>query len=115
MSLGSLKKLLQSDLAKEIPEKPLQEIFYDTCYHRKTPETLEILLEHFKVGADYKVRDYGHTLLFVAVQANSPELVRWLLARGANPNAKIQNGDTPLKWARNETVRKLLLDNGGKY
>lgn len=110
----TLKRLLQSDFAKELPSNPLQEIFYAACYHRKTPDTLEMLLAHFKVGVDYKVRDYGHTLLFVAVQADSPELVRWLLAQGANPNVKLQSGDTPLKWARNVEVRRLLLEHGGK-
>jgi ankyrin repeat protein len=61
-----------------------------------------------------KTRDFGHTLLFVAVQSDDAELVKWLLTQGANPNAKLQTGDTPLKWVRSETVKKLLIDNGGK-
>ena len=116
-----LKRLLQSDLAKDIPNASLQEIFYQACSHAKADDAktndavvLKMLLEHFKVGIDYKTRDFGHTLLFVAVQSDDAELVKWLLAQGADPNAKLQTGDTPLKWARSEAVKNLLIDNGGK-
>jgi hypothetical protein len=116
-----LKRLLQSDLAKDVPQASLQEIFYNACSHAKVDnaktndvEVLKILLERFKVGIDYKTRDYGHTLLFVAVDSDDVELVRWLLAQGANPSAKLQNGNTPLNRARSETVRKLLIDHGGQ-
>ena len=116
-----LTRLLQSDFAKEIPTFQLRDIFYNACSHAKADNTktndievLKILLQHFNVGIDYKTSDYGHTLLFVAVQSDDAELVKWLLVQEANPNAKLQNGDTPLKWARSETVKKLLIDNGGK-
>ena len=116
-----LKKLLVSDVAKEIPKASLQEVFYQACTHAEADnaktndvEVLKILLEHFKVGIDYKTRDYGHTLLFVAVQSEDAELVKWLLAQGANPNAKLQNGDTALKWARSDSVKKVLTDHGGQ-
>jgi hypothetical protein len=115
-----LNRLLQSKLANEIPNDALQRIFSHACTHTKADkarinevEVLEMLLAHFKVGIDYKVTDYGHTLLFVAVQNDDAELVKWLLAQGANPNAQIQNGDTPLKWARSEAVKELLLEHGG--
>jgi Ankyrin repeats (3 copies) len=116
-----LKRLLQSDLAKEVPKSSLQEIFYDACSHAKVDpakaneiEVLKILMEHFKVGIDYKTRDFGHTLLFVAVQSDDAELVKWLLTQGANPNAKLHDGDTPLKCARSEAVKNLLIESGGK-
>lgn len=116
-----LKRLLQSDLAKEIPKENLQDVFYNACSHAKADNTktndievLKILLEHFKVGIDYKTRDFGHTLLFVAVQSDDAELVKWLLAQGADPNAKLQTGDMPLKWAKSEAVKKLLIANSGK-
>jgi hypothetical protein len=116
-----LKQLLQSDLAKEIPQESLRDIFYNACSHAKADttktngvEVLKILLEHFKVGIDYKTSDYGHTLLFVAVQCDDVNLVRWLLVQGANPNAKLENGDTPLTWARSDSVRELLNEHGVK-
>lgn len=116
-----LARLLQSNLAKEIPKSQLQDIFYNACTHAEADNTktndievLKILLKQFNVGIDYKTTDYGHTLLFVAVQSDDTELVKWLLMQGANPNAKLQNGDTPLKWARSETIKQLLIDHGGK-
>lgn len=109
-----LKRLLQANLAKAIPDGPLQEIFYEACYVGKKTRTLEILLEHFKVGVEYKTRDYGHTLLFVAVQAGNLDIVRWLLAHGADPNAKLQDRTTPLKYSQNAAISKLLVEHGGK-
>lgn len=116
-----LNRLLQSQLANKIPDDALQRIFDQACTHTKADkarnnevEVLEILLAHCKVGIDYQVSDYGHTLLFVAVQNDDAELVKWLLAQSANPNAQIQNGDTPLKWARSEEIKKLLIAHGGR-
>ena len=116
-----LARLLQSNLAKEIPKSQLQDIFYNACSHAKADNTktndievLKILLKQFNVGIDYETSDYGHTLLFTAVQSDDVELVKWLLTQGANPNVKLQNGDMPLKWARSETIKQLLIDHGGK-
>ena len=102
-----LTRLLQSDFAKEIPKFQLQDIFYNACSHAKADNTktndievLKILLKHFQLGIDCKTSDYGHTLLFTAVQSDDVELVKWLLGQGADPNAKLQNGDAPLKWAK---------------
>jgi hypothetical protein len=114
--LEILKRLLQSPLANEIPKFQLQEIFYHACYHPNTNniETIKILLDHCKVGVDFKTRDFGHTLLFVAIDSKDVNLVKWLLEQGANPNAKLQNGDTPLKRTRSEAIKKLLVDHGAQ-
>jgi ankyrin repeat protein len=116
-----LKRLLQSNLASDVPKLSLQEIFYQACSHTKADsaktndvEVLKILLEHFKVGIDYKTRDFGHALLFVAIDSDDMELVKWLLEQGANPNAKLQSGGTLLTRARSEAMKKLLIEHGGK-
>ena len=50
----------------------------------------------------------------MAIDSKDVNLVKWLLEQGANPNAKLQNGDTPLTRARSEAVKKLLIDRGAQ-
>jgi hypothetical protein len=114
--LEILKRLLESDLANNVPSFPLQEIFYDSCYHSNPNSTdvLKLLLDHYKVGIDFKTRDYGHTLLFIAIDSRDLKLIKWLLDQGANPNAKLEDGTTPLQRTRTEEIRKLLTSYGAK-
>ena len=105
---GVLTKLLAKPLADSVPSSALQEIFYSSCYTAKAPHALEILLKHYSVGVDYRVGDYGHTLLFVAVQGRNHTIVEWLIKNGANKNATLQNGEKPIDWARDERMRRFL-------
>jgi len=109
-----LKRLLQSDLAQNLRESWLQDIFYSACSHNhadpaRTNEivVMKMLLDHFKVGVDCQTSAAGHTPLSVAVDHNDMELAEWLLSQGANPDAKLKDG-TPLNGTRNPAMRKLL-------
>jgi len=103
-----LTKLLAKSLADALPPPDLQEVFYSACYSAKTPLALEILLKHYPVGIDFRVRDYGHTLLFVAVQGRNYATVEWLVNHGANKTLTLRNGSKPIDWARDERMRQLL-------
>lgn len=103
-----LTKLLAKPLADAVPPPVLQEIFYSACYSAKTPGALEILLTHYPVGIDFRVRDYGHTLLFTAVQGRNHAIVEWLVNHGANKSLALQNGSKPIDWARDDQMRQLL-------
>lgn len=103
-----LTKLLTQPLANAVPPRVLQEIFYSACYSAKTPESLETLLKHYPVGVDFRVRDYGHTLLFTAVQGRNHAIVEWLVNHGANKSLALQNGSKPIDWARDERMRQIL-------
>ena len=59
--------------------------------------------------------EHGHTALHLAAWfGDSPDVVEWLLQRGADANAKDNNGNTPLKMARHfnssprESVRRII-------
>lgn len=103
-----LTKLLATPLADSVPAAALQEVFYSACYSAQAPQALEILLKHYPVGVDFRVRDYGHTLLFVAVQGRNHTIVEWLIKNGANKNATLQNGSKPIHWARDDRMQRLL-------
>lgn len=105
---GILSKLLTQPLADKVPKRELQEIFYTACYTAKSPRSVEMLLAHYPVGIDYRVRDFGHTLLFVAVQGEKDDITEWLVNHGANKSATLQNGSKPIDFARDERTRKLL-------
>jgi ankyrin repeat protein/beta-lactamase regulating signal transducer with metallopeptidase domain len=69
-------------------------------------------------GADVNLADNnGRTPLVTAIQARAPiNVIRALLAKGANPNTKAgANGQTPLGAAANSPeIRQLLIDAGAK-
>jgi hypothetical protein len=103
-----LINLLAKPQADTVPPRLLPEIFYSACYSAKIPAALEILLRHYPVGIDFQVRDYGHTLLFVAVQGRNYTTVEWLVSHGANKNVTLKNGSKPIDSARDDRMRQLL-------
>jgi ankyrin repeat protein len=62
------------------------------------PECAKLIVEK---GADVNATNgpVGISPLHVAVMVNSPSMVEYLIAHGANLNAKNSNGDTPLHFA----------------
>ena len=107
--LEFLKILLNSPHAKELSASSLQKIFYTACYHAKEPITLRALIFTYEVDIDFKVSDIGHTLLFVAVQADNVELARWLISQGANKEVTLTESGLQLRdCARSEEMKFLL-------
>jgi ankyrin repeat protein len=56
----------------------------------------------------------GSTLLHVAVDSNSGPIARYLIERGADPNAVNRIGWTPLFYARGVEIAALLLEKGAE-
>ena len=110
--IAILRELLSHSFADRVFGERLQDIFYEACYSGR-PEALELLLKRYPVGIDYKVGDYGHTLLFAAVQGRNPAVVEWLMEHGADRNATLRNGSKPIDWARDEKIRQLLMRRAG--
>ena len=52
------------------------------------------------------------TPLHVAVDRNNEQIVQYLLEKKADPNAKGNSDFTPLFYAKNITITKLLVENG---
>jgi ankyrin repeat protein len=60
---------------------------------------------------------HGRTALHEAASAGKEELIRRLLADGADPNARDESGASPLDeavWQGSVEIAKLLLDGGAK-
>ena len=62
------------------------------------------------------IGDFGHTPIFFAANENNLSLLKLLIAKGVDVNAKLKSGDTVLTWANRMTseTRKLLVDSGAK-
>jgi ankyrin repeat protein len=69
-------------------------------------------------GAVIDARDEaGRTALMLAVTEDKLEMVRVLLARGADPNAADNTGHTPLQQANKRNLREIaaLLEQAGAH
>jgi len=81
------------------------------------PDAIALLVRR---GADLEARDIGGwTPLIMQAnnQQNGPDVVPALLANGANPNAKGNNGESALSFARktgNAELMEILIKAGAK-
>ncbi len=90
----------------------------------ETPFGLAIFYGHYdcvmcmlREGVDANERSMRHraTAIHIAAINGQAEIVRLLLEWGADPNLPDQYGhDTPLTDAKNEEIRRLLLDAGAR-
>lgn len=84
---------------------------------RVSTDVVEILLD---AGADvnesaHSGRLEGYTCLMTAAQNNRPDLVRFLLGRGADPTMRAGDGNTALSLARENgdgETAALLMESG---
>ena len=78
---------------------------------------LEAVKTYLKEGIDINTRgsDNGYTLLHWAAEKGQKKIVKLLIERGANLNAKTKNNLTPLNLADNNfenEISELLIKNG---
>ncbi len=58
--------------------------------------------------------DYGCTPLHIAARFSTPEMVTYLLKKGADPNATAYNRFTPLHLCTSPKSATILIQNGAK-
>lgn len=81
-------------------------------------ETVRAIVEH--AGSEQLQEPWGSLALYLAVNREDPDIVELLLNHGADPNGKVDEGDTPLHSAipvnsyqpPDTRVIQLLLENG---
>lgn len=74
---------------------------------------IELAMTLLERGADPNEGDGNHTPLMIAVAGDNMPLVRLLLARGANVQARDKDGQTPLFYAGDSLdATALLLEKG---
>ncbi|XP_046643174.1 alpha-latrocrustotoxin-Lt1a-like [Daphnia pulicaria] len=66
--------------------------------HEKEIETISLILENEQVDINSR-GNYGQTALHHAIRFRMPNTARYLLKKGADPNAATENGATPLYLA----------------
>jgi hypothetical protein len=77
--------------------------------------TLDLARLLLDAGAPVDGRGFlGRTPLLGAKWREDPALGMFLLSRGANPNAKAENGETPLHYVASVSLAKTLLDAGAQ-
>ena len=72
------------------------------------------LYEKYKIEPEVRDKD-GNSLLSLAVQSNSFQIVNYLLNAGANPNTKNNKNNTPLHYAltfHNYEIADILIRRG---
>ena len=73
-------------------------------------QVVRLLIES---GAEINVTDNGDkNVLFFLNEELNPEIVKYLLDKGANPNQKDHSGNTPIMQMCNQEFVQMLLDAG---
>jgi len=72
------------------------------------------ILRYLKEGVDINAHEcaFGKTALFFAVLGEKPKAVKLLLENGADANAALRDGTSPLHCAMGMEIVNLLLDAG---
>ena len=105
------------DLAKAGQHKGSIDIiiqFIKTAFLKRTFSNVATnqIQEYLDLGIDINdTNEAGNTLLHLAAQQNSPEIISWLLSTGADVKAMNKNGETALTIARklnNENTIKII-------
>ncbi len=91
--------LAQGADVKQVSRNPMQNQPLHACIALgRNPETVRLLLAH---GADVNATQAGgYTPLHQAAAAGLEEMTQMLLAAGANPEARCDQGKTPADYAR---------------
>lgn len=72
-------------------------------------EIAKLLLDH---GAGFELKNYGETPLSVAARYGNANMVKLFIERGADIDARDNDGRTPLSLAKTEETAKVLIDAG---
>ena len=84
-------------------------------WHHRWDKVIDLLVKN---GANVNTVDNrGATPLFIAIFSNNEELCRYLIGIGADPNHKLKNGVSLLRFAKvgaAKSIVKLLEENGAK-
>ena len=91
----------------------IEELYKDiwTLAEKGELDNLKLLVNQGFV-LDLKCPKYGSTPLMYACQYGHLDCVRFLIDRGANVNVRNHNGYTPLHFASNVEIVKVLLQKG---
>ena len=101
------------------PEPPTAKAPDISLWKAAGRRNIEAVKQHLAAGTDVNTKDdrYGGTHLHWAAQGGYKEIAELLIAKGADLNAKDEDGKTPLDWAIEWGETKtaaLLRKHGGK-
>ena len=102
------------------PEPPTAEAPDISIHEAAEEENIEAVKQHLAAGTDVNAKDEGRgnaTPLHLATVSGHKEIVALLIAEGADVNAKIDDGKTPLDYAilfKHTKTADLLRKHGGK-
>ena len=105
-----LAVLLENPRSSKVTKEDIGNILYAACTHGKSVSTMQMILDHYKLDVNFKTSDYGHTLLYTAVLDDNLDFARWLIGKGADVNAKLKTGVSPISQARSAEMKKLLSE-----
>lgn len=84
------------------------EVFID----KYGPEILEVIARDWMRSGQVSIHSDSHTALMNAVAADNIAMAEMLIGRGANVNAKMDDGYTVLMLSRGDAMAALLLEKG---
>ena len=91
-----------------LKENLVNNLYIDTAVESGDKEIVSLLLTKIS-----NINNYGGNILVTAIKNSDKEIVSLFLAKGANANL-VNDGKTPLDFAKDEEIITLLRNYGGK-
>lgn len=91
-----------------LKENLVNNLYIDTAVESGDKEIVSLLLTKIS-----NINNYGGNILVTAIKNSDKEIVSLLLEKGANVNL-VNDGKTPLDFAKDEEIITLLRNYGGK-
>lgn len=86
-----LEQFLRRPQAAALSADSLRGLLDYAC-RAKGAAALKLLVRRYKTGVNFKLSDWGDTLIFSAARNGNLEAFEWLLENGADVNARLQDG-----------------------
>lgn len=107
-NLELVEYLIEHGADIDVTDNDGENILIDACENGNL-ELVKYLVEEKKMDVNAKDK-YGQTVLLFTCQCGNIDIVKYLVEHGADVNAKFNDGQTLLLWAKKYSFDKEIID-----
>ncbi len=107
-NLELVKYLIENGAKIDAADTDGKTVLIDACENGNL-KLVKYLVEEMNMDVNAKDK-YGQTVLLFTCQCRNLDIVKYLVEHGADVNAKFNNGQTLLHWAKKYSFDKEIID-----